>query len=91
VTSLDITGRREPDEKIKIYRAFSQHCGFNSCRCRLTEVLAGAARGKKGNKGRGGRVRLSDVDTRRLSGLKYKLICCFKLAMGMIGRASGSL
>ena len=32
-------------------------------------------REKKGSKGGGGRVRLPDVDTGRLSGLKYKLIC----------------
>jgi hypothetical protein len=30
-------------------------------------------------------VRLSNVDTGRLSGLKYKLICCFKLAADMLG------
>ena len=48
---------------------------FISCRCRLTKVLAGAASGRKGNKGGGGWVRLSSFDTRRLSGLKYKLIC----------------
>ena len=53
--------------------------------CRLTKVLAGAARGKKGSKGGGGRVRLLDVDIRRLSGLKYKLICHFKLATDMVG------
>jgi hypothetical protein len=29
-------------------------------------------------------VRLLDVDTGRLSGLKYKLICCFKLAANMV-------
>ena len=29
-------------------------------------------------------MRSPDVDTGRLSGLKYKLICCFKLAADMI-------
>ena len=33
---------------------------------------------------------LSTVDTRRLTGLKYKLICRFKLAVDMVGVASGS-
>jgi hypothetical protein len=36
------------------------------------------------NGGRG-RVRAQDVDTRKLSGLKYKLVCCFKLVADMIG------
>ena len=30
-------------------------------------------------------MRLPDVDTRRLSGLKYSLICYFKLAADMVG------
>ena len=30
-------------------------------------------------------MRLLDVCTGRLSGLKYKLICCFKLAVDMVG------
>ena len=30
-------------------------------------------------------MRLPDVDTRRLSGLKYKLICHFKLVVDMVG------
>ena len=29
-------------------------------------------------------MRLSNVDTRRLSGLKYKLMCHFKLAADMV-------
>ena len=60
--------------------AFSQHC---DCRSRLTKVCAGAAREQKG--GRGGQV--------RLLGLKYKLVCHFKLAADMVGDmvASGSL
>ena len=33
---------------------------------------------------RGSRVRLMDVDTGRLSGLKYKLVCCFKLKVDMV-------
>ena len=53
---------------------------FISCRHRLTKVLAGAARGKRES-----RERLPDVATRRLSGLKYKLICHFKLAVDMVG------
>ena len=58
---------------------------FISCRSRLTKVLAGAA-------GRGGgRVRLSNVDTRRVLGLKYKLIYCFILAVDIVGVASESL
>ena len=32
-----------------------------------------------GSKGGGGRVRLLDVDTRKLLGLKYKLICLFQI------------
>ena len=35
---------------------------FISCRCRLTKVLAGAAREEIGSKGGEGRVRLLDVD-----------------------------
>ena len=31
-------------------------------------------------------MRFLDVDTRRLSGLKYKLICSFKLVADMVGR-----
>jgi hypothetical protein len=38
---------------------------FISCRHRLTKVLVGAARERKGSKDEGGRVRLSDVDTVR--------------------------
>ena len=48
-------------------------------------MLAGAARGRTGSKGGGGPVRSSDVDTGRLSGLKYKLICYFKLATVSLG------
>ena len=36
-------------------------------------MLAGCTRGQNGSKGGGGRVRLSNVDARRLTGLK--LIC----------------
>ena len=39
---------------------------FISCRNRLTNVCAGAARGKKGSKDGESQVRLPDVDTRRL-------------------------
>ena len=42
---------------------------FISYRDRLTKVLAGAARGKTGSKGGGGRVGLSDVDTWELAGV----------------------
>jgi hypothetical protein len=58
---------------------------FINYRRRLTKVLAGAARGKKGSKGGGGRVRLSNVDTEELAGFKDKLICHFKLAADMVG------
>ena len=58
---------------------------FISCRCRLTKVLAGASREEKGSKDGGGQVRLLDVDTGRLTGLKYKLICRFKLAADTVG------
>ena len=47
-------------------------------------MLAGGTRGEKGSKGGGGQVRLLDVDTGRLLGLKYKLICHFKLAVDMV-------
>ena len=57
---------------------------FISCRSRLIKVLAGAAREEKGSKYRVGRVRLPHVDMGRLSGLKYKLICCFKLEAYMV-------
>ena len=48
-------------------------------------MLGVAAGGKKGSEGVGGRVSLLDVDTGRLSGLKYKLICHFKLVADMVG------
>ena len=64
---------------------------FISCRRRLTKVLAGDTRREKGSKGGGGRVRLSDVDTWRLSGLKHKLKYHLKLASDMVGVASRSL
>ena len=54
--------------KVDVFEAFSQHCAFISCRGRLTKVLAGAAREEMGSKGGGGRVRLSDVDTWKLTG-----------------------
>ena len=57
---------------------------FVTCRCTLTKMLAGATREKKGRKGGGGQVRLLTFDTERLTGLKYKLICYFKLAADMI-------
>ena len=47
--------------------------------------------GGKGTKGGGGRVRLSNVDTGRLTGFKYKLICCFKLVTDMVGVTSRNL
>ena len=58
---------------------------FISYRHRLTKVLADAARREKGSKGVGGRVSLSNVDTGRLSGLKYRSICCLTLAADMVG------
>jgi len=36
-------------------------------------------------------VRLLVVDIGRLSGLRYKLVCCFKLLVDMVGVASGRL
>ena len=57
---------------------------FISCRGRLTKVLAGAAREQTGSKGGGGRVRLSDVDTRKLAGFQNELICNFILAVDMV-------
>ena len=38
----------------------------------------------KGNKGGGEQVRLLDVDTGRLSGLKYELVCLFELVSDMV-------
>jgi hypothetical protein len=32
----------------------------------------------------GGQRRIPDVNTRRLSGLKYELVCCFELVPDMI-------
>jgi hypothetical protein len=58
---------------------------FISCRRRQTKVLAGVARGKKGSKGGGRLNEVIEFDTGRLSGLKYKLIYCFKLAVDMVG------
>ena len=40
---------------------------------------------KTGSKGGGGRVRLSDVDTRELVGFQNQLICCFMLAVDVAG------
>ena len=34
-------------------------------------------------------MRLPDIDTRRLSGLKYKLVSCFELAADMVGGGIG--
>jgi hypothetical protein len=51
---------------------------FINCRSTLTKVL-GAVTGEKGSKGGGGQVRLPDVDTGRLSRLKYKLNVNHKL------------
>jgi hypothetical protein len=64
---------------------------FVSGRSRLTKVLTGAASREKGNKGGRGQVRLLDVDTGRLLGLKNTLICRFKLTAGIVRVASGSL
>ena len=47
--------------------------------------------GQKGVEVGGSRVRFTDVNTGRLSGLKYKLVCHFKLVVDMVGMASGSL
>ena len=52
-------------------------------------MLAGAARGEKEVRGGGKPSEVTDIDTGRLSGLKYKLLCHFKLAW--VGMASGSL
>ena len=49
-------------------------------------MLASATRGwGNGSKVGEGQVRLLNVVTGRLLGLKYKLICCFKLAADMLG------
>ena len=47
-------------------------------------MLAGATREKKGSKGGGGQVRLSNVDTGELAEFKNKLICHFLLAADRI-------
>jgi hypothetical protein len=64
---------------------------FISCRSRLTIILVGAAKGEKGNGGGGGQVKLPDVNTEKLSDLKYELVCHFKLTAHMDGVVSGSL
>ena len=72
--------------KNKKYEELSANAvAFITCRHRLNKVLAGAARVKKGSKSGGSRVRISNVDTGRLTGFKFKLICCFKLAADMVG------
>ena len=48
-------------------------------------MLAGAARGEMGGKDGRNQVRLLEVDTGRLLGLKYKLICHFKLVADLVG------
>ena len=63
---------------------------FISCRNRLTKVLVFATREEKGTKDGGGQMRLPDIDTGGLSGLKYKLVCHFKLATDVVV-VSGSL
>ena len=40
--------------------------------------------GEKGSGGGGSRTRLRGVDTRKLSGLKYKFVCYLKLVMNMV-------
>ena len=47
-------------------------------------MLASVARRETGSKGRGGRVRLSGVDTWELAGFQNELICCFILMAGMV-------
>ena len=69
--SVDITIAEIPEEKMKYKELSVNTVAFISCRGRLTKVLAGAVRGEKGNKSGGGQVRLSNVDTGRLTGLKY--------------------
>jgi hypothetical protein len=58
---------------------------FISCRSILTKVLTGATRGETGSKGEGVRVRLSDVDTKELTGFQKELICFFILMADMVG------
>ena len=66
---------------------------FISCRNRPTVKIAGAAKdsGAKGNGVKESWVRLTDVNTRSLSRLKYKLVYHFKLAATWSGMASWSL
>ena len=64
--------------------ALNQLCGFISCRSRLTKVITSTARGKREVRMEVA-VRLLDVDTGRLSELKYQLICNFKLAGDIFG------
>ena len=59
--------------------------GFISCRSRLTKVLAGAARGGKGSKSGGGRVRLSNVHTGELAEFNDELMCSFILVANIVG------
>ena len=73
--SVDITIAERSSEKIKYKIELSANTvAFTSCRSRLTKVLAGAAKGKKGSTDRGDQVRLPDNYTGRVWGLKYKLI-----------------
>ena len=69
------------DQDENIHQELSTNTlAFISCRSRLTVMLACTARGMKGCGGEGCPVRLLDVDTGRLLGLKYKLVCRFEFA-----------
>jgi hypothetical protein len=82
---------KSPVKRGKYKELSANTVAFIRCRRSLTKVLAGAARGEKGSKDGGGRVSLSNVDTGKLTGLKYKLISHYKLPADMSEVASRSL
>ena len=65
------------DNKLKLS---ASTVAFISYRCRLTKVLAGAAKGEMGSKGGGGRMRLLDVDTWELAGFHNESIRRFLIS-----------
>ena len=82
----------ENSEKIKYKIKLSANTvAFISCRSRLTKVLGAATREKKGSMDGRGLLNLPNVGTGRLLGLKYKLICHFKLMANIVRVAIGSL
>ena len=79
--SQNIESLKRIDKKVG---AFSQHSAFHRLQKQTDHKVSRYRQGVMGRILGVSWVRLTDVNTGRISGLTYKLVCCFKLAADLV-------